>query len=122
MNACAAPVARAVARRAALLAIKHGHFGGRNPILSQFVCGRLVGHLALFAEHPHQPLRQHRRHRSLHPRGLDPHVEQPGDRGRRVVGMDRGEDEMAGDGRLHGDLGRLLVADLAHQDHVRILP
>jgi hypothetical protein len=31
------------------------------------------------------------------------------------------EDQVAGQGRLHGDVGGLLVADLADQDHVRVL-
>ena len=36
--------------------------------------------------------------------------------------MKRGEHEVPGERRLHRDLGRLLVADLAHEDHVWILP
>ena len=38
-----------------------------------------------------------------------------------VVGVDRGEDEVAREGRLDGDLGRLLVADLADHDLVRVV-
>jgi len=34
----------------------------------------------------------------------------------------RGEDEVAGEGRLHRDLRRLVVPDLADQDDVRVLP
>ena len=40
----------------------------------------------------------------------------------RVVGVQRGEHHVAGLGRLAGDLGRLLVADLADVDHVGVLP
>jgi hypothetical protein len=39
----------------------------------------------------------------------------------RVVGVQRREHQVAGQRRLHGDLGGLLVADLADQDHVRRL-
>ena len=40
----------------------------------------------------------------------------------RVVGVQRAEDHVPGERRLHGDLGRFQVADLADQDHVRVLP
>ena len=39
-----------------------------------------------------------------------------------VVGVQRAEDQVAGERRLDGDLGRLQVADLADQDHVGVLP
>jgi len=40
----------------------------------------------------------------------------------RVVGVQGGEDEVAGQGGLDGDLGGLEVADLADHDDVRVLP
>ena len=40
----------------------------------------------------------------------------------RVDGVHRREDEVAGLGRLQRGLGRLAVAQLADQDHVRVLP
>ena len=40
----------------------------------------------------------------------------------RVVGVQRGEHQVAGQGGLHGDVGRLGVADFAEHDHVRVLP
>ncbi len=39
----------------------------------------------------------------------------------RVVGVQRGEHQVAGLGRLDGDFGGLEVADFADHDHVRIL-
>ena len=53
---------------------------------------------------------------------LDAHVEQTADGAGGVVGVERGEDEVAGEGGLDRDLGRLVVADLAHHDDVRVLP
>jgi hypothetical protein len=47
--------------------------------------------------------------------GSRPEVEQAGDRDGGVVRVQRAEDQVAGQRRLHGDLGRLLVADLADQ-------
>ncbi len=52
----------------------------------------------------------------------DPHVLQTRDRAGRVVGVQRAEDEVAGQRGLHGDFGRLQVANLTHQDPVGILP
>ena len=52
--------------------------------------------------------------------GLDAHLGEPGDRRRRVVGVQRREDEVAGQRRLDRDLGRLAVADLADHDHVGV--
>ena len=53
---------------------------------------------------------------------VDAELEEPRDRGRRVVRVKRGEDHVAGERRLQRDLRRLAVADLAHHDDVRILP
>ena len=38
-----------------------------------------------------------------------------------VVRVDGGDDDVARDGRAHGDLRRLAVADLAHADDIRVL-
>ena len=45
----------------------------------------------------------------------------PGNGGRRVVGVQRREDQVAGERRLDRHLGGLQVADLAHHDDVGIL-
>jgi hypothetical protein len=43
-------------------------------------------------------------------------------RRRGVVGVEGREHQVARERRVHGDLGRLLVADLADHHHVRVLP
>ena len=43
------------------------------------------------------------------------------ERGARVGGVQRREHEVAGERGLHGDAGRLDVADLADEDHVGVL-
>ena len=69
-----------------------------------------------------QPLRQHGLERGREQKRRHAHVAQAGDRAGGVVGVQRAEDHVAGERGLHGDLGRLQVADFAHQDFVRILP
>ena len=53
---------------------------------------------------------------------LDAHVEQPRDGAGGVVGVQRAEDQVAGQRGLDGDLGRLQVADFADQDDVGVVP
>jgi hypothetical protein len=52
---------------------------------------------------------------------VDAELEQSGDGGGGVVGVNGREHEMTGLGRLEGDQRRLVVADLAHEDYVGIL-
>ena len=51
----------------------------------------------------------------------DADVDEASDGARRVVGVERGEHEVAGERRLDRDLRRLAVADLADEDDVRVL-
>jgi hypothetical protein len=51
----------------------------------------------------------------------DPHVDEAGHGGGGIVGVQGGEYQVAGEARLHGDLGGLGVADLADHDDVRVL-
>ena len=53
--------------------------------------------------------------------GFDAHIDQTGIGAGGVVGVERGEDQVAGEGGVDGDLGGLLVADLADHDDVRVL-
>ncbi len=41
--------------------------------------------------------------------------------GRRIVRVERRKDQVAGEGRLHGDISRFRIADLADHDDVRVL-
>ena len=54
--------------------------------------------------------------------GVGPHVQETADHVERVVRVNGGEDEMAGQGRLHRNGGRLRVPDFAHHDGVRVVP
>jgi hypothetical protein len=84
---------------------------------------RTDGHrqLARHANHPHQPLRHNtveRRHEIV---GLDTHVDKATDHVERIVSVDGTEDQVPGQRRLNGDLGRLRVTDLSDHDLVRIV-
>jgi hypothetical protein len=81
----------------------------------------LVGHLAVGAEHADEALREHRDERRADQERLDAHVDEARDRARRVVGVQRREHEVARERGLDRDLRGLEVADLADQDHVRVL-
>ena len=77
--------------------------------------------LAVRAQLAHQALRQHAQQRRAEQEGLDAHVGQARDGARRVVGVQRGQHQVAGERGLDGDLRGLEVADLADHDHVRVL-
>ena len=68
-----------------------------------------------------QPLRHDDAERSRDQKRLDPHVQEPGDRRGRIVGVKRGKQQVAGERRLDGDFGRFVIADLADHDDVGIL-
>src|SRR5204863_4025970 len=52
---------------------------------------------------------------------LDTHVDEPGEGARRIVRMQRAEHHVSREGRLNRTLGRLMVADFADEDHVRVV-
>jgi hypothetical protein len=74
------------------------------------------------AQPAHQPLRQHAQQRGTQQEGFDAHVGEPGDGADRIVGVQRGQHQVAGERGLDRDLRGLVVADLADHDHVRVLP
>src|SRR5215218_7171880 len=76
--------------------------------------------LALLAEQPREPLGDDAVDGRADEEGLDPHLDQAGDRARGVVRVERGEDEVAGERGLDRDLGGLAVADLADHDDVGV--
>ena len=78
-------------------------------------------HLAAVAQHPHQPLRDHRAERRLQEKALDAEIDQPRHGGGRGLGMQRRQHEMAGQRRMDGDMRGLGVADFADHDHVGVL-
>ena len=89
--------------------------------IEQRLFGDVERRLALGAHFAREALRQDEVHRGRHQEWLDAHVEEAVDRGRRVIGVERGEHEVARQCGLHRDLRGLEVADLADHDDVRIL-
>ena len=77
--------------------------------------------LAFRAQHAHQPLGHHRFQRRRDQVRLHAHVHQARQRARRVVGVQGGENHVAGQRRLHGDLRRFLIADFTDEHHVGIV-
>ena len=75
----------------------------------------------MHADDAHQPLRQHGDQRRSEQVILHAHVDQARDGARGVVGVQGGEDQVAGQGGLDRDIGGFAVADFADHDHVRIL-
>ena len=80
--------------------------------------GRLLG---ADAQRPQQPLVDHRNQTAPHEERLDLHLNEPrhGRRGR--VGVKGGQQQLAGERSLDGELRRIAVADLADDDHLGIL-
>src|SRR5690606_41872165 len=60
-------------------------------------------------------------HGVRHEKRLDAHVHEAVDAAWRIVGVQGRQHEVAGEGGLDGNRGRLAIPDLAHQDHVRVL-
>ena len=92
----------------------------QQPEQSELFVARPVGLAALGAEAARQALGDDAVDRACQQPGLDAHVLQPRDRAGRVVGVEGREHEVAGHARLHRDPGRLLVADLADEQHVGV--
>src|SRR5271157_1849096 len=95
--------------------------GGIEPRLPQFIRGVLLWLFAILANHAHQALRQNAIESGNEVVRLDAHVDETPDDVRDVVGVHRGEDEVPGQRGLNGDLRRLVVADFAHHDLVRVV-
>src|SRR5688572_20337738 len=77
--------------------------------------------LAVFADLAHQALREHAVQRGDEVVEIDLHVQEAAQNVDDVVRVNGGEDEVAGQRRLHGDLRGLFVADLTDHDLVRIV-
>src|SRR5262249_19791251 len=99
-----------IARAGAGLAPRHLPGAGVRP------------HPALRTEPAHQPLIHDSLHAAREQVWLNAHVEQPTDDAARRTSMQRADDEVAREGRLDSDGGRLAVAHLANHDNFRILP
>ena len=80
----------------------------------------IVRRLQLRAQHARQALGDDALERGGDQERLDAHLDQAGDRRGGVVGVQRGEHQVAGERGLDRDLRGLAVADLADHDHVGV--
>ena len=115
--------ARAVARRAAGAAVERHRAAALRHVAVTHEIFLLALHrlLAVLADPPAEPLREHQQQGRGQQERLDAHVDQPGNRRRTVVRVQRREDEMARECRAHGDLRGLQIARLTDENHVRVL-
>ena len=87
----------------------------------QFLRRIPFGPFAAFADHANEPLRHDAVESGYKVVRFDAHVDEAADNVGHVVGMDGGENQMAGERGLDGDLGGFLVADFADHDLVRVV-
>ena len=81
----------------------------------------LHGLFAMVADDAHQALGEDAVQRGDKVVGLDAHVQEAAEHVEHVVGVDGGEDQVAGERGVDGDLRGLLVADFADHDLVGIV-
>src|ERR1700704_1618716 len=81
----------------------------------------LVGRPALVADAPHETLRLDPDNRRGDHEGLDAHLEEAVDGADGIGGVQRRQNEVTGQRRLHRNLRGFLVANLSNQDGVRVL-
>ena len=77
--------------------------------------------LATFADHAHQALGHDAVQGGNEVIGFDAHVDETADHVGHVVGVHRGEHQVAGERGIDGDLRGFLVADFADHDLVRVM-
>src|ERR1039458_630251 len=85
---------------------------------------RPFGSVRLFAvraQHANEALREHGFERRGDEIRLDAHVHEPRQRAGSVIRMQRGENKVAGERRLHRDLCGFGVTDFADENHVRVV-
>src|SRR5215470_12842685 len=77
--------------------------------------------LAVLAQHADEPLSDDRAHARCEQKTFDLQVDEPWDGTGCGISMERRENEMPGQSRMHTDMRRFRIPHLAHHDHVRIL-
>ena len=87
-----------------------------------FGLAQFGGLFAIRAKSPNEPLRHDRADRGGDQKWLHPDVDQARDGRGRIVGVQRAEDEVAGQAGVGRDRRRLQIANLADHDDVRRLP
>ena len=105
--------------RALLAALPH--INGLHPVAGRaaFPCGHR--RLAVRTDQAHQALGQHPQERRRQKIVFNAHFQQPGNGPGRVVGVQRAEHHVAGEGRMHCNFRSFPVPDLPHQNDVRVL-
>ncbi len=88
---------------------------------TQVIALHLLFGLAVFANGADETLREHRFDGGGDEERLDAHVDQTGKCARRVIGVQRAEDQVTGERRANGDFGGFKVANFADHDHVGVL-
>ena len=78
--------------------------------------------LAAGAELAHQALCQHTQERRAEQERLYAHIAQTGDGAERIIGVQGGQHQVAGERGLNSDLRGFFVADFANHDDVGVLP
>src|SRR6185437_10075432 len=89
--------------------------------LEQYLGRKLNLFLAIGANHAHQALREDAVQGRNEVIRLDPHVDETANHVGDVVGVDSCEYQVARERRLNGDLRRLLIANFADHDFVRVV-
>ena len=98
------------------------HAGGVERQGPHFLLGQLGGSLTNGAQFPHQSLGKHRPDGGGDEEWFHADVRKTSDRGRRVVGVERGENQVTGERGINGDVRRLRIPDFPDHDDVRRLP
>src|ERR1035441_3463928 len=116
--------ARAVALDAATAFVEShpGHLLGRDRGLLEKLHSRRRHDPAVRADLSHEPLREYAVEGRDEVVKLDLHVEEAAEDVHDVVRVNGRENEVPREGGLHGDLRRLLVADLSDHDLVGVVP
>src|SRR5215472_6690424 len=122
-NGRAAMVAGAGALQAAgaLDKNKLGGFRGIDTRFAQLFGGVFLRTLATITDEANEALSENTVESGDEVVGLDAHVDEAADDVGDVVGVDGGEDEVAGERRLDGDLRGFLVADFPDHDFVGVV-
>ncbi len=95
---------------------------GRDAGALEYLFRGGVGNPTLGAIRPQQRLADDRPDRRSDEERLLPHVDQPGDRPHRVIGVEGGEDKVSRQGRADRQLDGLRVPHLPDEDNVGVVP
>ncbi len=90
--------------------------------LIQLSVFRFVHPFAFLAQPPRQALGKDAEKRIGETEGVETHLQEPGNGFRGSIGVEGGQDEMSGQGRLNGNGGGFLIPHFTHHDDIRVEP